>query len=56
VKDNLARLMKLYEVVRHCEVTIRDVAFKLSDLAQDLDYVREELEQKSDEERYYQNG
>lgn len=47
---------RLYSAVTDAEQTIKDVAFRLSDLAEDLAMLREELEGLTDQERYYHNG
>lgn len=45
-------LERLYACVTDYEQTVKDLSFKLSDLAQDTSLLREELEQMIDEERY----
>jgi archaellum component FlaC len=49
-------LDKALGCLEDCERTIKDVAFKLSDLAEDIAMIREEIAQAIDEERYYHNG
>jgi hypothetical protein len=49
-------LERLYSCLTDYEQTSRDLAFKLSDLAQDISLVKEELEQLVDQERYSNNG
>lgn len=49
-------LERLFSCLTDYEQTTKDLAFKLSDLAQDISVVREEMEQLIDEERYYHNG
>jgi archaellum component FlaC len=44
---------RIFSAVSDAEQTVKDLAFRLSDLSQDLTMLREELEQLVDEDRYH---
>jgi hypothetical protein len=56
MKNNPTTLERLFSCLSDYERTTSDLAFKLSDLAQDISFVKEELEQLIDQERYSNNG
>jgi prefoldin subunit 5 len=49
-------LERLFSCLADYERTTADLAYRLSDLTQDIRMVREEMEQLIDQERYSNNG
>jgi len=56
MKNNPTTLERLFSCLSDYERTTADLAYRLSDLAQDIRMVREEMEQLIDQERYSNNG
>ena len=55
MKTNPTVLERLYNVLISHQTQVLHQANSLSDLAQDMEYLREELEQLIDQERYNNN-